>query len=645
MNKLETLKTYFGHTSFRPGQEPVIDSLLGGRDVMAVMPTGAGKSACYQIPALMGEGTTLVISPLISLMKDQVNTLCQSGVPAAYINSSLTAAQYDRVCQNMANGAYKLVYVAPERLDVPSFLEICRDLTIPYIAVDEAHCVSQWGQDFRPGYLHIARFIEALPKRPTVGAFTATATDHVREDIMRLLELRAPFSVTTGFDRPNLYFAVRHAKPKKKPEILDEFLAEHEGQSGIVYCSTRAGVEEVAAALCERGHDAIAYHAGMSDADRKQNQEDFLYDRKTIMVATNAFGMGIDKSNVSYVVHYNMPKSMEAYYQEAGRAGRDGTEADCLLLYTPGDYQTARFLIENGDRNPDMDDEAIVAHHARELERLARMSGYATTPDCLRHYILGYFGEPLPAAYDPDGTGSCTCGNCSNCRGGLTTADITTEAQMVLSCIARLDREGRHLGQALIGQILRGAKTGQVLERGLDKQTTYGLMKSYSTAYYKQIVARLIELDAIRTVGEEFPMLVLGPAASGILRKQVTVEMTYRADLDRESRAGRKKREQEERMAAARERRAAVKDRPERITAGATDPELYRALSDLRYALAVEQHIPPYYIFTNATLEDMCRLRPQTEEEFLEVSGVGKSKLERYGEIFLACIAYHSKGE
>ncbi len=640
MNKLEALKVYFGHSTFRPGQEAVIDSLLSGRDVMAVMPTGAGKSACYQIPALLREGTTLVISPLISLMKDQVHTLCQSGISAAYINSSLTVAQYNRVCRELADGAYKLVYVAPERLDVPSFLEICQGLTIPYIAVDEAHCVSQWGQDFRPGYLHIAQFIEALPHRPTVGACTATATDRVRADIIRLLELRDPFSVTTGFDRPNLWFGVRHAPPKEKPAVLEDFLTEREGRSGIVYCSTRSGVEEVTATLCNRGIPAVGYHAGMSDEERRQNQEDFIFDRKPVMVATNAFGMGIDKSNVSFVVHYNMPKSMEAYYQEAGRAGRDGSAADCLLLYTPGDYHTARFLIEKSEENPDMTPEELVDHRNRELERLAHMTNYATTPGCLRRYILAYFGEELPATYDPDETGVCICGYCSNCQGGLTTADITTEAQMVLSCIARLDRAGRHLGQALIGQILRGAKSQRIIDMGLDKQTTYGLMKSYSTAYIKQIIRHLIAMDAICVEGDEYPTLSLGPAASDILYKRTTVEMTYRADLDRESRSGRKTREQAERRSADTERGRGTTGKRS-FAAGTVDPELYRALSDLRYELATEQHIPPYYIFTNATLEDMCIKKPLTSEDFLAVSGVGEAKLARYGEIFMGCMAHY----
>ncbi len=634
MDKHTTLKTYFGHSSFRPGQEGVIDSLLSGRDVMAVMPTGAGKSACYQIPALMGEGTTLVISPLISLMKDQVNTLCQSGVPAAYINSSLTAAQYDRVCNHMASGDYKLVYVAPERLDVPSFLSLCAQLKIPYIAVDEAHCVSQWGQDFRPGYLHIARFIEALPTRPVIGAFTATATDHVREDIVRLLGLRDPYSVTTGFDRPNLYFAVRHARPKQKGEVLEEFLSEHEGQSGIIYCSTRKGVEEVTADLCARGIPAVSYHAGMSDSDRRQNQEDFIFDRKTVMVATNAFGMGIDKSNVSYVVHYNMPKSMEAYYQEAGRAGRDGSSADCLLLYTPGDYQTARYMIENsGDENPDMLPEAAADHRARELERLAHMVTYATTPGCLRRTILGYFGESLPEIYRTGIDGN-TCGRCSNCTGGLTTSDVTVESQMILSCIVRLDRDGRHYGQSIITQILRGAKSGRVMEWGLDRQSTYGLMKTYNLAYIKEIIRHLSEIDAIRIVGDDYPILCPGPAASEILQKRCSVEMVHRVDLEKEARTGKKARTESDR-----------KDRTRAAgnTAAATsvDRELYRALSDLRYELASAQKIPPYYIFSNAALEDMCRQKPLTPEAFLAVSGVGEVKLKRYGEMFMGCIAYY----
>ena len=636
MTKHQTLKTYFGHDAFRPGQESVIDALLSGRDVMAVMPTGAGKSACYQIPALMLEGVTLVISPLISLMKDQVNGLTQSGVPAAYINSSLTPAQYDRVCFNMANGAYKLVYVAPERLDVPSFVELCRGLTIPLVAVDEAHCVSQWGQDFRPGCLHISRFIRELPQRPVVGAFTATATENVRDDIMRLLELRSPFSLTTGFDRPNLWFGIKRARPKEKPVALSAFLHEREGQSGIVYCATRAGVEEVCEELCRAGFDAAPYHAGMPDSARKQNQEDFLYDRKTIMVATNAFGMGIDKSNVSFVVHYNMPKSMEAYYQEAGRAGRDGTAADCLMLFSQGDVQTARFMIEHSEPNPDLSEEEQDAVRSRELERLRRMSDYANTPGCLRTYILNYFGEDLPKIYTDGGDeeGGCGCGNCSNCTGGLATADITVEAQMVLSCVART---GQRLGQALIGQILRGAKTERLLELGLDKQTTYGLMKKYSTPYIKQIIKALVGQGYLRVTEGDYPILVLTDRSGDILYKRIPVSMRYPADMEVESKSAKKERQQKEYGEA----RGKAQNRPNRTAAGSADPVLYKALSDLRFELAQAQGVPAFYIFSNATLEDMCVKKPMTPEEFLNVAGVGAAKLEKYGAVFLGCIAYH----
>ncbi len=624
MTKHEALKTYFGHDTFRPGQEAVIDSLLSGRDVLAVMPTGAGKSACYQIPALISEGVTLVISPLISLMKDQVNALCAAGVPAAYINSSLTPAQYDRVCAAMAAGAYRLVYVAPERLDVPSFVGICRNLSIPFVAVDEAHCVSQWGQDFRPGYLHIARFLTELPSRPTVGAFTATATDRVRADIVRLLELRDPFSLTTGFDRPNLWFGIRHLRPREKMDVLTAFLDEREGESGIVYCSTRALVEEVCENLVTNGYAALAYHAGMSDEDRRRNQEDFLYDRRTVMVATNAFGMGIDKSNVSFVVHYNVPKSMEAYYQEAGRAGRDGSEADCLLLYSAADLQTARFLIENSEPNPDLTPEEVDAVRARDYERLRQMGNYATSTTCLRRSILAYFGEMPP----PGDTGHC--GNCSNCNGGLATVDITTEAQMVLSCIART---GQRLGLTLIEQILRGAKSGRVFDMGLDKQTTYGLMKKYNAAYIKIIIRHLIAIDAIRQAGLEYPILTLGPAAGDILYRRAPVAMTRPSDIEPLSRSAKKEADRE----ARRSRRA-----PRGMAStGEASGELYRALCDLRTTLAATHHIPPYYIFSNATLQAMAAHRPRTREELLKVSGVGHTKLERYGEAFLSCIALH----
>ena len=403
-DKLSVLKEYFGHDSFREGQDRITDSLLGGRDVLGIMPTGAGKSICYQVPALMFDGITIVVSPLISLMKDQVSALVQSGVAAAYINSSLTHAQYLKVLQNTESGKYKIIYVAPERLCAPAFLGICRNLNISMVAVDEAHCVSQWGQDFRPSYLKIPDFIDALNSRPVVGAFTATATGAVRDDIKTLLRLVSPLVVTTGFDRPNLFFSVM--QPKNKSIELMKLIKERKNESGIVYCSTRKAVEEVCELLQKNGFAATRYHAGLDENERRRNQDDFVYDRATIMVATNAFGMGIDKSNVSFVIHYNMPKDLESYYQEAGRAGRDGEPARCTLLYSGTDVRTIRFFIEKemeADNGLPADVKAEAARKAEE--RLKYMTFYSTTPRCLRGFLLSYFGEAAPQK----------CGNCSNC--------------------------------------------------------------------------------------------------------------------------------------------------------------------------------------------------------------------------------------
>lgn len=401
--KLSVLKEYFGHDSFREGQDRITDSLLGGRDVLGIMPTGAGKSICYQVPALMFDGITIVVSPLISLMKDQVSALVQSGVAAAYINSSLTHAQYLKVLQNTESGKYKIIYVAPERLCAPAFLEICHNLNISMVAVDEAHCVSQWGQDFRPSYLKIPDFIDALNSRPVVGAFTATATGAVRDDIKTLLRLVSPLVVTTGFDRPNLFFSVM--QPKNKSIELMKLIKERKNESGIVYCSTRKAVEEVCELLQKNGFAATRYHAGLDENERRRNQDDFVYDRAAIMVATNAFGMGIDKSNVSFVVHYNMPKNMESYYQEARRAGRDGRNAGCILLYSSKDVRTNQFLINNSEPNPDLTEDEQEEVRRRDRERLKQITFYCTTHKCLRKFILEYFGDK----------GSERCEKCSNC--------------------------------------------------------------------------------------------------------------------------------------------------------------------------------------------------------------------------------------
>lgn len=403
MDKLETLKYYFGHNTFRPGQETLVDALLDHRDALGIMPTGAGKSMCYQIPALMTPGIALVISPLISLMKDQVMGLIASGVPAAYLNSSLTPKQLDLATERACQGAYRIIYVAPERLDTLSFRRFAMQAPITLIAVDEAHCVSQWGQDFRPSYLKIADFIESLPKRPPVGAFTATATSKVRSDIIRLLRLQHPVEASTGFDRPNLFFDVLH--PKDKEAALKDLLRKRKNQSGIIYCATRRNVEEVAAKLEKAGYQVGTYHAGMSDQYRQENQEAFQEDRIQIMVATNAFGMGIDKSNVNYVIHYNMPRSMEAYYQEAGRAGRDGSKADCILLYSGADIFTAKWMIDHTEPNEALTAEERQAVRQEDLRRMEDMITYCTGGKCLRSYILHYFGENVPDT-------CTTCGNC-----------------------------------------------------------------------------------------------------------------------------------------------------------------------------------------------------------------------------------------
>ena len=404
MTKHEALAAYFGHTSFRPAQETLIDALLGGRDVMGVMPTGAGKSVCYQIPSMMLDGITLVISPLISLMKDQVAALKNAGLPAAFINSSLTTAQYREVLRRAEDGRYKIIYVAPERLVTEAFLSFSLQTPVSLVAIDEAHCVSQWGQDFRPGYLKISGFIERLSVRPVVGAFTATATAEVKSDIVRLLGLRDPLSLTTGFDRPNLYFEV--ARPGNKPAYFIELIEKHSGECGIVYCATRKAVDTICADLRRRGIIAARYHAGLDDDERKRNQEEFIQDRAAVMVATNAFGMGIDKPNVRFVVHYNMPKNIESYYQEAGRAGRDGKPSDCVLLFSDDDIKTAEFLINSSEKNEEIPERERRILHRRDMERLDKMTRYCEIDSCLRSYILKYFGENQKGR----------CGNCSNCK-------------------------------------------------------------------------------------------------------------------------------------------------------------------------------------------------------------------------------------
>ena len=599
MTKLETLKQYFGYDSFRNGQETLIDGIIAGRDVLGVMPTGAGKSVCFQIPALMMDGLAIIVSPLISLMKDQVNALTQSGIPAAFINSSLSGQQIDKALQKARDGAYKLIYVAPERLLASDFLSFAQTAKISMLTVDEAHCISQWGQDFRQSYSKIPEFAASLPKRPILSAFTATATAKVREDIVALLGLNDPIVLVTGFNRENLYFEVQ--KPKDKYAALTAFLNTQKERSGIVYCSTRAAVEEVCEKLKTEGYSASRYHAGLADDERHDNQDDFLYDRAQIMVATNAFGMGIDKSNVSFVVHYNMPKDMESYYQEAGRAGRDGEPANCILLYSGQDVRTNMWLIENNRdvQYPDKETEELLKE--RDRKRLREMTFYCSVNDCLRGYILKYFGENPPNY----------CGNCGNCDTNFEMVDITVEAQKILSCVARMKER---YGQKMLIDVLRGSKSEKVLRLQLDKLSTYGISEKSEKQLY-EMINQLILNDYLLKTDDEYPVIKLGNLASEVLRNGKTVQMKLLKEKPAQEIATNKK-----------------QTRP-------VDNRLFAVLRELRLAIAKEQSVPAFVIFPDSALIDMCMKVPTTDKEFLNVSGVGKVKLERYGEKFLKAIA------
>lgn len=604
-DKFEILEQYFGYRTFRQGQEEIIDSLISGRDVAGIMPTGAGKSICFQVPALLFPGITLVISPLISLMKDQVNALVQNGVPVAYLNSSLSAKQYQMVLQKACEGAYKIIYVAPERLFTEDMRQLAEKIEISMITVDEAHCVSQWGQDFRPSYLAISQFVKTFAHRPVVSAFTATATPQVREDILAQLELENPFVLLTGFDRKNLYFEVQ--KPKDKMAAVLSILKEMKEKSGILYCTTRKNVEAVCEVLCQNGYGATRYHAGLADEERKSNQEDFLYDRSTIMVATNAFGMGIDKSNVSFVIHYNMPKDLESYYQEAGRAGRDGEDANCILLYSGQDVVTNQFLLNNSEDNDAMDHETREIVQMQGRARLKAMTFYCHTSQCLRTYILNYFGERSPNF----------CGNCFNCNHHFEELDITIPAQKILSCVKRT---GERFGIKLIVDVLRGSKAERILQLGLDRQSTHGLMADTKEARVREIINYLILEQYLEITNSEYPILQLGERADEILKERIPLTLKLAKEMEE-------------------------KEKPrKRATAGVhygEHPALFEALRKLRTEVAMAQKVPSYVVFTNAALEDMCNKLPKNLEEFSMVSGVGKNKLDRYGNQFLEVIKAH----
>ena len=617
MEPIDILKQYFGYDTFREGQRPLIDSVLKGRDVLGIMPTGAGKSMCFQIPALMMEGITLVISPLISLMKDQVGALNQAGVHAAFLNSSLTMGQYVKALRLAKEGRYKIIYVAPERLETEGFLEfaLSENVHISFLAVDEAHCVSQWGQDFRPSYLKIMEFLKKLPYRPVVGAYTATATEDVRDDIMDILELQNPYVMTTGFDRENLYFAVK--KPVDKYKELVHYLKDREkkfsGSSGIIYCLTRKNVEDICYRLRKEGFSVTRYHAGLSDEERKENQEDFIYDRRQIMVATNAFGMGIDKSDVRFVIHYNMPKNMESYYQEAGRAGRYGEPAECILYYEPLDVRTNRFFIENGEDNEELDEFTRQLVKERDIERLKQMTFYCFTSECLRHYILKYFGE----------NSSGYCGNCLNCMTQFEEVDITNETRAIIHCI---DANRMNYGVSTIIDILRGAKNQKILSKGLNQNPEYGTLSQITVARLRQIIQELMYQGYLELSGDQYPVIQTTRKSAEFQQNNRTFVMKLAKEKEQEEVSGRKQKRGSRKKAGA----AAMLSEK--------DLELFETLRVLRREIAGEEKVPPYMIFSDKTLALMSAAHPENLEEMLRISGVGEFKLQKYGERFLQVI-------
>ncbi len=606
LEKYEILKKQFGYDSFREGQESLIDSILVGRDVLGIMPTGAGKSLCYQIPALLLPGITLVVSPLISLMKDQVQALNEAGVHAAFINSSLSEGQILKALQLAERGRYQIIYVAPERLETASFLRFAKSVMISMLTVDEAHCISQWGQDFRPSYLKIVEFIKELPQRPVISAFTATATQTVREDIICVLGLKRPALLVTGFDRKNLYFSVE--RPKKKDAAVLAYVNDHRRESGIIYCATRKNVEAVYELLLREGIPVVRYHAGLGSEERMHNQEDFIYDRMPVVVATNAFGMGIDKSNVRYVLHYNMPQSLENYYQEAGRAGRDGAPGECVLFYSPQDVMINRFLIENKEQNAEADREDLDAVRERDEERLRTMIAYCTGTECLREYILHYFGEKE----------ATPCGNCSNCRQEFERQDVTEEARQIITCL--LECRQRYGVNVIVG-ILIGSNTAKLREYGVQTLNSYGSLKSCGEGRLKQIIGQLILDGVFFQTKDKYALLKLQPDAKDIFEGNRSVEIKVpkkSAMLETEASPRR------------RSKKTDVLD-----TGGYS---LFEKLRELRLTIAREEKVPPYIIFSDKTLVDMCAKRPANKEEMLAVTGVGENKFARYGERFLACL-------
>lgn len=577
----QILQKFYGYKDFRPGQKKVVESLLNKNDTVAIMPTGAGKSICFQIPALLFEGVTLVISPLISLMKDQVDSLRQLGIAAVYINSSVSKAQLYKDLQNISAGFYKIIYIAPERLTSEYLPDSFKNLNISMVAVDEAHCLSQWGHDFRPSYRNILNFTNSLRIKPIISAFTATATPEVKTDIINLLGLKQPNVFVTGFDRANLYFSVLRGEVKDK--FVIDYVKKHQDEAGIIYVGTRKDVDALQVLLEIKGIKAGRYHAGMTDEERNQMQEDFLYDNLSVMVATNAFGMGIDKPNVRYVIHYNMPKNMEAYYQEAGRAGRDGLSGNCILLYSPQDTQLQKFLISKSTESE--------IRQQLEYKRLQLMVDYCHTPQCLRAFILHYFGE-----FDVEEH----CDNCSNCKLEGELIDITIDAQKVLSCVYRMHER---FGVKMIAEVLKGSKSAKVKQFNFERLSTYGLMKERKLKDISDLILRLSAMQYLDITESQYPVVTLNELSWQVLRGQKKVW---------------------QKMVIVKKAKA--------------KGELFEALRSLRKELATKEKLPPYMIFSDATLTQMATDKPTDLELMKNIRGVGEFKLQKYGEEFLTVI-------
>ncbi len=599
----EALKTHFGYDEFKTGQEELINGIIDSRDVLGIMPTGGGKSLCYQLPAVILDGLTLVISPLISLMKDQVDSLNEIDIPATFINSSIGNKELSERIEDIKDGKYKIIYVAPERLGSSMFINLIRNIDLSLVAIDEAHCISQWGHDFRPSYVEIPRFIDALEIRPMVAAFTATATVEVVEEIKNLIELDNPVEVITGFDRPNLTYRV--AKPSDKFTYLKDYIESlPEEYSGIIYCSTRKAVESVSNRLKKLGMSVVPYHGGMTSEDRQDNQDDFIKDNIKIIVATNAFGMGIDKPDVRYVVHYNMPKNMESYYQEAGRAGRDGEPSECILMYSPADIVKQKFIIQNESIAPDR--EKLL------YENLQYLIDFCHTNDCLRNEILRYFGEEIT---------KINCGSCGNCLDESEMIDVTLEAQKILSGVYRVNQR---YGATTVIQALRGSRNKKILEYGLDKVSTYGIMKENSEESVREIMMTLVSKDYLHITADRYPIMKLTAKSSGILKGEEKV--FHKKDL------------------VNKKRKASRSSRTSETVEGYSE-ELFEILRGIRAEISKEKKVPPFIIFHDTTLKEMSLYYPKDKKELLDIKGVGLKKYENYGELFLDEINSYCNGK